>query len=1205
DLLSITHPILLSRLIGFVMTYNTPQAEPVENGYFYAIATYAVVSTGTFILQAYFANNQYVLVLVRAGYTTALFKKSMALSNNSRQKHNIGSIVTHMSVDAQRVSSFIAHYSSLMLAVPIRIVLVLYMLYQTLGWSAFAGVLALIISFPVTAHISKKVSSIEKKQMGYRDERIKVMDEVLSGIKIIKLYAWESSFIKRIDKIRNSLELAALRRTGMFGAILQFVSKLSPYIVSIMTFTIYSLADNKSHGPLTSQLVFVTLMLLRMLKLPFEVVSALLPMGINAVVSYRRLRDFMLADEIDFAAIDRVPYDRDSAKASVSDMLVSVKNGTFKWLPADEPALVDINIQCKRNEMVAVIGQVGSGKSSLVSAILGDMVKCTGNVSVHGAVAYVPQQSWIMNATLRDNILFGSRYDEEFYNRVVDACALRQDMDVLPNGDLTEIGEKGINLSGGQKMRVSLARAVYARADVYILDDPLAAVDPHVSKHIFTHVLGPNGMLQSRARILITNAVQYLNYADNICMIQEGRIIEQGAFAQVMESKGDIHEFIHKYIDNKQISESSTSSSSTSVESISYSPKRSIGRADTAVVSRALFQQRLANSQSNSEEEIGRTTTNEVSQKGKVKMNVYRSYIEACGVRNIVLFFTVLVLATIADTGANLWLKHWASENDKAGKMRFVPQNAAEFAFYYLIVYGSLGLLYTLISTVKSLIMWTMCSIQASRKIHDEMLGGVMRSPMSFFDVTPMGRIINRFSSDLEKCDENLPQSASNMANIVTGLIAAAVIIGYTTPLTLVLAIPLTYFYLNIQRRYLSSSRELRRLESTTRSPVIAQFQESINGVSSIRAYGQQSRFLIENEGHLGINIKVNYNYWFVNRWLAMRLDALGNLIVFSTSLLAVMSVHFYGAGDAAMVGLAVTYAFDLIFSINWAVRDYTSMENAMTHLERIIEYTELPSEAANIIDDRRPDDSWPEQGMVEFRNYSTRYRDGLDLVLKDLSFRVLPRQKVGIVGRTGAGKSSLTLALFRIIESAGGQILIDGEDIFKYGLFDVRSKLSIIPQDAVLFAGTVRDNLDPFNQYSDQELWRVLEQAHLADYIRTKDERLEFAVTQNGENFSVGQRQLICLARALLKQAKVLILDEATAAIDNATDEIIQKTIRTEFKNCTVLTIAHRLNTIIDNDMVLVVDGGRLAEYDTPQNLLANKDSLFSKLAVDATSQA
>ncbi|KAJ2801418.1 hypothetical protein H4R20_003676 [Coemansia guatemalensis] len=400
---------------------------------------------------------------------------------------------------------------------------------------------------------------------------------------------------------------------------------------------------------------------------------------------------------------------------------------------------------------------------------------------------------------------------------------------------------------------------------------------------------------------------------------------------------------------------------------------------------------------------------------------------------------------------------------------------------------------------------------------------------------------------------------------------------------------------------FLCSSRELRRLESTTGSPIIAQFQESISGATSIRAYGHQSRFLQVLETRLGQNIQVSYNYWIIKRWLSTRLDVFGNIIVFGTSLLAVMSVHLYGVGDASLVGLAITYAFEMSNLIRFAVRSYTDMEDSMTHVERALEYARLLPESADIIEDCRPKDTWPEHGKLEFKAYSARYRDGLDLVLKDLSFCVLPRQKVGIVGRTGAGKSSLSLALFRIIESARGQILLDGKDISQYGLFDVRSKLSIIPQDPVLFAGTVRENLDPFNEYSDQDIWQALEQAHLADYIRTKDDRLEFIVTQSGNNFSIGQKQLICLARALLKHAKVLVLDEATAAIDNATDEIIQETIRAEFESCTVLTIAHRLNTIIDSDMVLLIDDGRIAEYDTPQKLLANRKSLFTELVEEA----
>ncbi|KAJ2138792.1 hypothetical protein IW136_003022, partial [Coemansia sp. RSA 678] len=598
----------------------------------------------------------------------------------------------------------------------------------------------------------------------------------------------------------------------------------------------------------------------------------------------------------------------------------------------------------------------------------------------------------------------------------------------------------------------------------------------------------------------------------------------------------------------------------------------------------------------------GRTITAEVNRQGHVEWSTYYTYVKACGVRNVLLFTIALLMASVSNVGANMWLKHWASSNAGTG-LTLGPFNstAVHSVFYYLFIYGGLGLLGASMSSLQSLLLWTRCSIRASTKIHQNMLISVLRSPMSFFDVTPLGRILNRFSSDLQRCDEMLLRSAASMVNTMVNVVSAVAVIGMSTPLVLVLIFPLTFVYRYLQQRYLRSSRELRRLDSTTRSPIFAHFQESIGGVPTIRAYNQQPRFVYENESRVGLNMRAYYTYLSLNRWLSLRLETLGNTVMLGTTLLAIGSVQYFGYGDAGLVGLAVTYALDFTGSLNWSVRSYTEVENSMIQLERVVEYAELPSEAPEVIEDRRPAASWPDQGMVEFKDYSTRYREGLDLVLKGLSFRVQPNQKVGIVGRTGAGKSSLTLALFRIIEAAGGQILIDGEDIAKYGLFDVRSKLSIIPQDPVLFAGTVRENLDPFNNYSDQEIWQALEHAHLAEVIRAKDERLEFMVTQSGENFSVGQRQLICLARALLKRAKVLVLDEATAAIDNATDTIIQESIRKEFKDCTVLTIAHRLNTIIDSDMILVVDGGRMAEYDTPQNLLENENSMFAKLVEEA----
>ncbi|KAJ1940829.1 hypothetical protein EC988_006925, partial [Linderina pennispora] len=450
-----------------------------------------------------------------------------------------------MSVDSQRVADFSSNFSHHLWSSPLQIVLALHLLYRTLGWSIFAGVFAMLVSIPTSARISRRMRNQNKLLMGFRDRRMKIMDEVLSGIKIIKLYAWESSFIRRVNHIREKLELATIRKYGILQAGFSFIVTLVPFAVSFSTFGLYALADGKSHGPLTPQLVFVALTLFNMLRWPLSHGPMVIPAFLECMVSHRRIFEFLTAEEIDFSSINNEPYNRDSPSASPDDVLVTVKNGTFKWLMTEQPSLKDINIECKRDELFAIIGRVGSGKSSLVSAILGDMLKESGTVSVSGKVAYVPQQAWIMNATLKENVLFGHKYEPEFYEKVIDACALRPDLDMLPGGDLTEIGEKGINLSGGQKARVSLARAVYARADVYLLDDPLSAVDAHVGKHIFTQVLGPQGLLRSRTRVLVTNAVQYLTMVDSVTMLRDGQIVERGTFAQVMESKGEIFDFVH------------------------------------------------------------------------------------------------------------------------------------------------------------------------------------------------------------------------------------------------------------------------------------------------------------------------------------------------------------------------------------------------------------------------------------------------------------------------------------------------------------------------------------------------------------------------------------------------------------------------------------------------------------------------------------
>ncbi|KAJ1725861.1 hypothetical protein LPJ61_005606, partial [Coemansia biformis] len=735
-------------------------------------------------------------------------------------------------------------------------------------------------------------------------------------------------------------------------------------------------------------LVFVSLALLNMLKAPLSQVTSAIPKVVDSVESYHRIHDFLSAEEIDFAAIGRAPYNRNSPTTSTSDILVSLESATFKWLSADNPVLKYIGMQCRRNELVAVIGRVGSGKSSLVSAILGDMVKCSGSVVVCGSIAFAPQQPWIMNATLRDNILFGNRFDKAFYDRVLHACALSQDIKMLPAGDQTEIGENGINLSGGQKSRVSLARAVYARADVYLLDDPLAAVDAHVAKHIFTHVLGQHGLLKSRTRILTTNAVQYLSSADNIVMLHEGEVVEQGTLSECMERMSEVYKFIHKFIEKHP------------------EPKDDDSSSDSG-----------SDNNSDISSDISSPTT---------------------------------------DT--------YETSNEQAASTRFVLQPSTHSVYYYLLIYGAFGFLGAMVRSLQAIILWTKCAIAASVEIHENMLVSVMRAPMSFFDTTPVGRILNRFSSDVTGCDMGLPLIVSELFGTANAVITSTIIIGYSTPMIFVICLPLVVVYRQIQQRFTACSREAKRLQSTTFSPILAHIQESVSGASTIRAYGHQLRFVCENETRIEDYLRVEQTMMTLERWLTLRLEAMGTLVLLATNLLSIIALHYTGRGDAGMVGLAISYAVSLTSYMSWTVKDFTLLENEMTHVERAVEYSHLPQEAVAVIEDRRPDVSWPEQGVIEFRNYSTRYREGLDLVLKDMSFRVLPSQKVGIVGRTGAGKSSLTLALFRIIESAGGQILLDGRDISRYGLYDVRSRLSIIPQDPVLFAGTVRENLDPFS---------------------------------------------------------------------------------------------------------------------------------------------
>ncbi|XP_016840838.1 multidrug resistance-associated protein 1 isoform X5 [Nasonia vitripennis] len=1213
DVMTFVSPQILSLLINFTKHKN----QPMWKGYFYAVLLLLTAILQTLVLSQYFHRMFLVGLRMRTALIAAIYRKALRMSNSARKESTVGEIVNLMSVDAQRFMDVTA-YINMIWSAPLQIALALYFLWQILGPSVLSGLAVMIILIPVNALLAGKVRNLQIKQMKNKDERVKLMNEVLSGIKVLKLYAWEPSFEEQILKIRNK-EIKVLKEAAYLNAGTSFIWSCAPFLVSLVSFATFVLIDEKN--VLNSEIAFVSLSLFNILRFPLSMLPMMISNVVQASVSVKRINKFMNSEELD---PNNVTHDESEANPLI------IENGNFSWDSEhiEKPVLRNINLQVKQGQLVAVVGTVGSGKSSLISALLGEMEKLSGRVNTRGSIAYVSQQAWIQNATLQDNILFGKPLDKALYHRVVEACALTPDFKMLPAGDQTEIGEKGINLSGGQKQRVSLARAVYNDSDIYFLDDPLSAVDSHVGKHIFENLIGSRGLMKKKTRILVTHGITYLPEVDNIVVLKDGEITECGTYKELLEKRGAFADFLVQHLQEVQTEEENTDdlieikqrlentigteelqqriNQARTKVSGSISESGSIG--DRKSLNGSLRRQHSTDSQqsgsllrSNSvkdKEQIQYKTgekliETEKAETGSVKWRVYSHYLRSIG--------WFLSLSTIAmnavfqsfSIGSNVWLSKWSSDNltDANGTFDLAGRDQ------YLGVYGALGLGQVL-SVICASLSVQIGTLRSSAVMFREALDNTLRGPMSLFDTVPIGRILSRFGADIDTMDNRLPMSLMQWLSCLFRVIATLVVISYSTPIFISVIVPTGLLYYFIQRFYVATSRQLKRLESVSRSPIYSHFGESVTGAQTIRAYGMQERFIQESEKRVDFNQVCYYPSIIANRWLAIRLEMVGNLIIFFAALFAVLGREDVAAGD---VGLSISYALQITQTLNWLVRMTSDVETNIVAVERIKEYGETPQEAAWDIPENDPDKEWPSRGSVDFNDFKVRYREGLDLVLNGLTFSVNGGEKVGIVGRTGAGKSSLTLALFRIIEAAGGEILIDNINISKLGLHTLRSRLTIIPQDPVLFSGSLRLNLDPFNKCSDDDLWRALAHAHLKDFVQTLPNGLSHEVTEGGDNLSVGQRQLICLARALLRKTKVLILDEATAAVDLETDDLIQRTIREEFKECTVLTIAHRLNTILDSDRVIVLDKGAIVEFESPDSLLQKPESAFYSMAKDA----
>ncbi|XP_034128593.1 multidrug resistance-associated protein 1 isoform X5 [Drosophila guanche] len=1206
DVLTFAQPEVLSMIISFVEQQDT-DPQPEWKGILYSVVLFILAAAQTFILGQYFHRMFIVGLRIRTALINAIYRKALLISNATKKESTVGEIVNLMAVDAQRFME-LTTYLNMIWSAPLQIGLALYFLWQQLGPSVLAGLAVLVILIPVNGVIASRIKTYQVRQMKYKDDRVKLMNEVLSGIKVLKLYAWEPSFEKQVLDIREK-EIATLRSTAYLNASTSFLWSCAPFLVSLVTFATYVLVDE--NNVLDATKTFVSLSLFNILRFPLTMLPMLITNLVQTQVSVKRINKFLNSEELD---PNNVLHD------SSKPHPMSIENGEFSW--GDEITLRNINIEVRKSNLVALVGTVGSGKSSVVQAFLGEMEKLAGVVNTVGKMAYVPQQAWIQNATVRDNILFGQTYDRKRYNKVIDACALRADIDILSAGDLTEIGEKGINLSGGQKQRISLARAVYCDADLYLLDDPLSAVDSHVGKHIFDEVIGPKGLLARKSRVLVTHGVTFLPQVDSIYVLKMGEISESGTFDQLVKNKGAFADFIIQHLqdgnaEEEELNQIKRQISSTgdvpellgSVEKAiklarteSLSDSISVTSADSLMGTGIGGSLRRRTRRQNSHDSVasaaslkkkqeveGKLIETEKSQTGGVEFAVYKHYIKSVG---IFLSAATLVLNFVFQAfsiGSNLWLAKWS--NDKR------VETDTGLRDMYLGVYGAFGFGQVITFLIATLTLAIGC-IYCSKELHERLLHYVFRWPMELFDTTPLGRVVNRFSKDVDTIDNTLPVLWRVVISQAFAVLATIVVISMSTPIFLAVVVPIALLYYFAQRFYVATSRQLMRLESVSRSPIYSHFGETVTGASTIRAYNVGDRFIDESDAKVDKNQVCKYPSVIANRWLAIRLEMVGNLIILFASLFAVLG----GQTDPGLVGLSVTYALQVTQTLNWLVRMSSDIETNIVSVERIKEYGETKQEAAwELEQDKNKPQHWPEEGRVEFQNFQVRYREGLDLVLRGVSFNITGGEKVGIVGRTGAGKSSLTLALFRIIEAAGGRIMIDGVDIAGMGLHMLRSRLTIIPQDPVLFSGSLRMNLDPFEIKTDDEIWKALELAHLKSFVKSLTGGLNQEISEGGENLSVGQRQLVCLARALLRKTKVLILDEATAAVDLETDDLIQKTIRTEFKECTVLTIAHRLNTIMDSDKVIVLDKGQITEFASPTELLDNPKSAFYSMAKDA----
>ncbi|XP_074284893.1 ABC transporter C family member 3-like [Silene latifolia] len=1187
----------------FVQSLNHADFFRSPRGYILALAFCASSFLQGILRQTWFFKLKQVGLRMRSALSMMIYDKVMKLKQGEK---GIGDFINLVAVDVRSINSFMVRIHDYWL-IFLQTGLGLGLLYMNLGIASFVALAVLVCIMLSNVVFMAWLTRIQQNLRETRGERMNVTTETLKNMRILKLQGWEMRFLSRIFDLRKT-ETSWLKKNLFGKAIMASVFMVAPTLVALATFGCCILL----RVPLDVGKILTALATFRVLQEPIYLLPDALTSLVQMKVSLGKFASFLSLDEINPSLVQEIPSSSSGDGDGDGDA-IEISDGNFTWdptcssdtnvaivdtvgsgkldlpeptptlqninlrvpqgtnvaivgtvgsgkldLPEPTPTLQNINLRVPQGTNVAIVGTVGSGKSSLLSSILGEMGKISGQVSLCGTKAYVPQTPWIQSGTIQDNILFGKDMDRDIYDKVIKACCLTEDLKIMSFGDQTVIGERGINLSGGQKQRIQIARAVYHGADIYLFDDPFSALDAHTSSHLYKEVL--LGLLKEKTVVYVTHQVEFLSEADLIVFMKDGMIEQTGTYNELEQLIGSQCKAPIGDDSNK-------------------------AEVSTDVISKQVIEE--ADKESDSSPSAAQVVKEEEREKGSVGFKVYWKY-STVAYRGalVVLVLLCRIISVTLGVVSYYWLA-FAAPSSKAGAKPSVTRSR------FITVYAALAIAISISTVVVDMLVATAAYATATI-LFRKMLESIFRAPMSFFDATPSGRFLSRCSTDQSAVETEVPYSIEDVYSSVLELVGIVVVMAMVAWPVLMIFIPVAFVSILYQRYYMPSARELSRLSGICEAPITQHFVETIGGSTTIRSFNKQESFRVRYMKILDTYSRLDFHNDAALKWLLFRQDALAST---TFAFLLIFLVSFGQKINPAIAGLAVSYGLTLSNSLIALIWNLCACGTKMISVERILQYTSIPSEAPLVIPANRPDSSWPSDGEIRIIDLKIRYAPHLPIVLHGLTCTFPARKSIGIVGRTGSGKSTLVQALLRIVEPTSGQIMIDGVDISTIGLHDLRSKVGIIPQEPVMFQGTIRTNLDPLQQYRDDQLWEALDKCQLGDEIRKKEKKLESNVTENGENWSMGQKQLICLGRVLLKKCRVLLLDEATASVDGATDNLIQQRLQENFSDCTIITIAHRMTSVLDGDLVLLLNNGEIEEFDDPNELLENKSSSFAKL--------